>query len=129
MWLMNKLGRDYLDETDQTSCTAWNYHGSGIGNVESLAAVFLRNFHQAYVSAKAQGLPVGTYYPLVHCGTSFGNYKEMRIFLMHSAELREREEDPRQARPVVDGKLLIPEEVVHYSEWLHVMRDASRSNR
>ena len=24
---------------------------------------------------------------------------------------------------LVDGKLLIPEEVVHYSEWLHVMRD------
>jgi len=23
----------------------------------------------------------------------------------------------------VEGKLLIPEEVVHYSEWLHVMRD------
>ena len=46
----------------------------------SASAVFLRNFHQAYMSAKAQGLPVGTYYPLVHCGTSFGNYKEMRIF-------------------------------------------------
>ena len=88
MWLMNTLGVNYLDETDQTSCTAWNYHGSGIGNVVSLAAVFLRNFHQAYVSAKAQGLPEGTYFPLVHCGTSFGNYKEMRIFLMHSAELR-----------------------------------------
>ena len=55
MWLMNKLDVPYLDETDQTSCTAWNYHGSGIGNVVSLAAVFLRNFHQAYVSAKSQG--------------------------------------------------------------------------
>ncbi len=61
MWLMNKLNIRYIDETDQTSCTAWNYHGSGIGNVVSLAAVFLRNFHQAYVSAKAQGLPIGTY--------------------------------------------------------------------
>jgi len=89
MWLMNELGVNYLDETDQTSCTAWNYHGSGIGNVVSLAAVFLRNFHQAYMSAKSQGLDPGTYYPLVHCGTSFGNYKEMRIFLMHSAELGE----------------------------------------
>ena len=75
LWLMNRLGIEYLDETDQTSCTAWNYHGSGIGNLESLAAVFLRNFHQAYVAAKAQGLPDGYYYPLVHCGTSFGNYK------------------------------------------------------
>ena len=29
LWTMNQLGmvpgRDYLDETDQTSCTAWNY--------------------------------------------------------------------------------------------------------
>ena len=43
LWLMNKMDIEYLDETDQTSCTAWNYHGSGIGNLESLAAVFLRN--------------------------------------------------------------------------------------
>jgi len=110
MWLMNKLGVRYIDETDQTSCTAWNYHGSGIGNVVSLAAVFLRNFHQAYVSAKAQGLPIGTYYPLVHCGTSFGNYKEMRIFLMHSAELREQvKKILGKLGRLVDGKLLIPE--------------------
>ena len=46
------------------------------------------------------GARLGTYYPLVHCGTSFGNYKEMRIFLMHSAEAaRAGEEDSRQARP------------------------------
>ena len=123
LWLMNKLGTKYLDETDQTSCTAWNYHGSGIGNVVSLAAVFLRNFHQAYVSAKAQGLPEGTYYPLVHCGTSFGNYKEMRIFLMHSAELRaEVKKILGKLGRLIDGKLLIPEEIVHYSEWLHVSR-------
>ena len=90
LWLQNRLGTSYLDETDQTSCTAWNYHGSGIGNVESLAAVFLRNFHQAYVSGNAQGHDDGHFYPLVHCGTSFGNYKEIRGFLLHSAELRER---------------------------------------
>jgi len=123
MWLMNELGVNYLDETDQTSCTAWNYHGSGIGNVVSLAAVFLRNFHQAYVSAKAQGLPEGTYYPLIHCGTSFGNYKEMRHFLIHSAELREEvTKILGKLGRLIDGKLLIPEEIVHYSEWLHVMR-------
>jgi heterodisulfide reductase subunit B len=115
---------EYLDETDQTSCTAWNYHGSGIGNLESLAAVFLRNFHQAYVSAKAQGLPESYYYPLVHCGTSFGNYKEVRSYLLHSAKLRERVRAILQKLGrLVDGKLLIPEEVVHYSEWLHVMRN------
>ncbi len=124
LWLMNELGIRYLDETDQTSCTAWNYHGSGIGNLESLAAVFLRNFHQAYVAAKAEGKPEGYYYPLVHCGTSFGNYKEVRGYLLHSAELRERvTRILAKLGRLVDGKLLIPEEVVHYSEWVHVMRD------
>jgi heterodisulfide reductase subunit B len=124
LWLMNRLGIEYLDETDQTSCTAWNYHGSGIGNLESLAAVFLRNFHQAYVAARAQGLPDAYFYPLVHCGTSFGNYKEVRGYLLRSAKLREsvRKILGKLGR-LVDGKLLIPEEVVHYSEWLHVMRD------
>ena len=124
LWLMNEMGIRYLDETDQTSCTAWNYHGSGIGNLESLAAVFLRNFHQAYVAAKAEGKPEGYYYPLVHCGTSFGNYKEVRGYLLHSAELRERvTKILAKLGRLVDGKLLIPEEVVHYSEWVHVMRD------
>ena len=124
LWLMNELEVEYLDETDQTSCTAWNYHGSGIGNLESLAAVFLRNFHQAYVAGRAQGLPVGHYYPLVHCGTSFGNYKEVRQYLLHSAKLRERvKQILGKLGRLVDGKLLIPEEVVHYSEWVHVMRD------
>ena len=123
LWLMNKMGIEYLDETDQTSCTAWNYHGSGIGNIESLAAVFLRNFHQAYVAAKAQGLPASYYYPLVHCGTSFGNYKEVRGYLLRSAKLRESvTKILGKLGRLVDGKLLIPEEVVHYSEWLHVMR-------
>jgi heterodisulfide reductase subunit B len=123
LWLMNQLGTSYLDETDQTSCTAWNYHGSGIGNIVSLAAVFLRNFHQAYVAGKSRGLADGHYYPLVHCGTSFGNYKEVRHFLLHSPELREQvTKILGKLGRLVDGKLLIPEEVVHYSEWLHVMR-------
>jgi heterodisulfide reductase subunit B len=123
LWLMNKMDVEYLDETDQTSCTAWNYHGSGIGNLESLAAVFLRNFHQAYVASKAQGLDEGYYYPLVHCGTSFGNYKEVRGYLLHSAALREKvKKILAKLGRLVDGKILIPEEVVHYSEWLHVVR-------
>ena len=123
LWLMNEMDIKYLDETDQTSCTAWNYHGSGIGNIESLAAVFLRNFHQAYVSARAQGLPDGYFYPLVHCGTSFGNYKEVRAYLIHSAPLREKvKKILAKLGRLVDGKLLIPEEIVHYSEWVHMMR-------
>jgi heterodisulfide reductase subunit B len=130
LWLMNQLGTEYLDETDQTSCTAWNYHGSGIGNLESLAAVFLRNFHQAYVAAKAEGKPESYYYPLVHCGTSFGNYKEVRGYLIRSPKLRESVKKilGRLGR-LVDGKLLIPEEVVHYSEWLHVMRQQIAERR
>ncbi len=124
LWLMNQLEIPYLDETDQTSCTAWNYHGSGIGNVESLASIFLRNFHQAYVSSQTEGRDAGYYYPLVHCGTSFGNYKEIRGFLLHSAELRERvRKILAKLGRLVDGKILIPEEIVHYSEWVHVMRD------
>ncbi|MCB1749961.1 MAG: heterodisulfide reductase subunit B [Gammaproteobacteria bacterium] len=130
LWLMNKMDIRYLDETDQTSCTAWNYHGSGIGNLESLAAVFLRNFHQAYVSAQAEGRPAGYYYPLVHCGTSFGNYKEVREFLIHSPELREKvKKILGKLGRLVDGKLLIPEEIVHYSEWVHVMRERIREHQ
>jgi heterodisulfide reductase subunit B len=130
LWLMNKMDIRYLDETDQTSCTAWNYHGSGIGNLESLAAVFLRNFHQAYVSARAEGLPDGYYYPLVHCGTSFGNYKEVREYLLHSAELRERvTKILAKLGRLVDGKLLIPEEIIHYSEWVHVVRERIASHQ
>ncbi|WP_038018404.1 heterodisulfide reductase-related iron-sulfur binding cluster [Thermithiobacillus tepidarius DSM 3134] len=133
LWLMNELGqvpgRDYLDETDQTSCTAWNYHGSGIGNVESLAAVFLRNFHQAYVSGKQHGYGPGYFYPLVHCGTSFGNYKEVRKYLIESAELREKvKKILGKIGRLVDGKIVIPEEIVHYSEWLHVMRNRIASD-
>jgi heterodisulfide reductase subunit B len=76
------------------------------------------------VSAKAQGLPEGYYFPLVHCGTSFGNYKEMRSFLLHSPKLREEvKRILGKLGRLVDGKLLIPEEVVHYSEWVHVMRE------
>ncbi len=130
LWLQNMLETRYLDETDQTSCTAWNYHGSGIGNVVSLASVFLRNFHQAYVSAQAQGLPEGYYYPLVHCGTSFGNYKEMRSFLLHSPALREQVKTILgKLGRLVDGKLLLPEEVVHYSEWLHVVRERIKQHQ
>ncbi|XPG15226.1 heterodisulfide reductase-related iron-sulfur binding cluster [Thermithiobacillus tepidarius DSM 3134] len=129
IWFMNNMGLEYLDETDQTSCTAWNYHGSGIGNVESLAAVFLRNFHQAYVSGKQHGHDLGYYYPLVHCGTSFGNYKEIRKYLVESAELREKvTKILGKLGRLVDGKIVIPEEVVHYSEWLHVMRNRIASD-
>ena len=61
LWLMNEMDIKYLDETDQTSCTAWNYHGSGIGNLESLAAVFLRTQADRAIGrqAKPQGAIAG----------------------------------------------------------------------
>src|SRR5690606_36747959 len=48
---------------------------------------------------------------------------EIRGFLLHSAELRaEVKKILDKLGRLVDGKLLMPEEIVHYSEWLHVMR-------
>lgn len=111
MWFMNKLGLEYLDETHQTSCTAWNYHGSGTSNLVALASVAVRNWHRAYETG---------YFPLIHCGTSFGNYKEMRNLLIEHKDLRE---EVRRIMRKVGRDLVIPEEIVHYSEWLHVLRD------
>ncbi len=110
MWLMNRLGLEYLDESHQTSCTAWNYHGSGTSNLVALAAVAVRNWHRAYETG---------YYPLIHCGTSFGNYKEIRNLLVEHRELRD---EVRRILNKVGRELVIPEEIVHYSEWLHVLR-------
>jgi heterodisulfide reductase subunit B len=109
-WIARKLGLEYLDPTDQTSCTAWNYYASATSNAAAQAAVAHRNFAAAYETG---------YYPLIHCGTSYGHYKETREEIMHHGDLR------RQVRDVLDklGKpLVIPEEIVHYSEWVHVLR-------
>jgi heterodisulfide reductase subunit B len=47
----------------------------------------------------------------------------VREFLLLSSELRERvTKILGKIGRLIDGKLLIPEEVVHYSEWVHVMR-------
>ncbi len=110
IWLMNRLGLEYLDETHQTSCTAWNYHGSGTSNLVALASVAVRNWHRAYETG---------YFPLIHCGTSFGNYKEIRNLLVEHKELRD---EVRRIMAKVGRELVIPQEIVHYSEWLHVLR-------
>ena len=110
-WLQRQLGYDYLDPRDQTSCTAWNYYASSTSNPAAQAAVALRNFAQAYEDG---------YFPIIHCGTSYGHYKEVREELLHHQKLRS------QCRKIMDrlGKpMVFPEEVVHYSEWVHVMRD------
>jgi len=109
-WLHRKLGLRYHDPREQTSCTAWNYYASSASNPAAQAAIAVRNFAQAYQDG---------FFPLIHCGTSYGHYKEVRHELIHQPKLRE------QVRRIMDrfGKPMVyPEEVVHYSEWVHVMR-------
>lgn len=110
-WLNRKLGLEYNDPTDQTSCTAWNYYASATSNAAAQAAVAMRNFSAAGESG---------YFPIIHCATSFGHYKETREQLIHHPELR------RQVRDILaklGRKFIMPEEMVHYSEWVHVIRD------
>jgi heterodisulfide reductase subunit B len=110
-WLNRKLGMDYIDPTDQTSCTAWNYYASATSNPVAQGGVAMRNFAAAYETG---------YFPIIHCGTSYGHYKEVREEIVHHADLRD------QVRQIMDklGKpLVMPEEIVHYSEWVHAMRD------
>jgi heterodisulfide reductase subunit B len=109
LWIMNQLGRTYLNEPHQTSCTAWNYHGTATSNPVALAAVAARNFHRAYETG---------HFPLIHCGTSFGDYKEMRKLLVENEKVR------RKVREILKGmgrELVLPEEIVHYSEWVHAV--------
>ena len=110
-WLARQLGLGYHDPKDQTSCTAWNYYASATSNQAAQAAVALRNFGAAYESG---------FFPLIHCGTSYGHYKEVRAELVHDGDLR------KQVKGIMDklGKpFVMPEEIVHYSEWVYAMRD------
>lgn len=110
-WLNRFLGYDYFDPRDQTSCTAWNYYASATSNQAAQASVAMRNFAAAYETG---------YFPLIHCGTSYGHYKEVRHELVHNANLRRevREIMNKLGRPFV-----MPEEIVHYSEWMYAVRD------
>ncbi len=110
-WLNRQLGMDYLDPKDQTSCTAWNYYASATSNPVAQGGVAMRNFAAAYETS---------YFPIIHCGTSYGHYKEVREEIVHHKDLRD------QVRQIMDklGKpLVMPEEIVHYSEWVHVMKE------
>ena len=110
-WLNRKLGFDYHDPRDQTSCTAWNYYASSTSNSAAQAGIAVRNFSQAKIDG---------YFPVIHCGTSYGHYKETREQLLHYPVLR------RQVRKIMDRlkmPFVFPEEIVHYSEWVHAMRD------
>jgi heterodisulfide reductase subunit B len=109
-WLNRELGADYNDPRDQTSCTAWNYYASATSNAPAQAAVAMRNFAAAYDTG---------FYPVIHCGTSYGHYKEVREELVRHPDLRAQVRDilARMGKPLV-----MPEEMIHYSEWIHVMR-------
>ncbi len=110
-WLMRKLGYDYDDPRDQTSCTAWNYYASATSNPAAQAAVALRNFAAAYETG---------FYPLIHCGTSYGHYKDVRRELLGHPELRH---EVRKVLEKLGKPMVMPEEIVHYSEWIHALRD------
>jgi heterodisulfide reductase subunit B2 len=109
-WVMRKLGLDYNDPRDQTSCTAWNYYASATSNAAAQAAVAMRNF----AAAKETG-----YFPLIHCGTSYGHYKEVREELLRHPELRA---EVRRILAKLGKEMVMPEEIVHYSEWFYAMR-------
>ncbi len=110
-WLTRKLGYDYIDPKDQTSCTAWNYYASATSNVAAQGGVAMRNFAAAYETG---------YFPLIHCGTSYGHYKEVRHEIVHHADVRSQ---VRDIMAKLGKPLVMPEEIVHYSEWVHAVRD------
>jgi heterodisulfide reductase subunit B len=109
-WVNRKLGIEYEDPRDQTSCTAWNYYASATSNAAAQAAVAVRNFAAAYESGA---------FPIIHCGTSFGHYKEVRHELLAHDGLRE---EVRRVMDALGKPLVLPEEMVHYSEWFYAMR-------
>ncbi len=109
-WVMRKLGLEYEDPRDQTSCTAWNYYASATSNAAAQASVAARNFAAAYQTG---------FFPLIHCGTSYGHYKEVREELLLHPELRAQ---VRDIMAKLGKPLVIPEEIVHYSEWFWAMR-------
>ncbi len=109
-WLHRQFEIDYIDPTDQTSCTGWNYYASGTSNPVAQLAVMSRNFAAAYETG---------YYPLIHCGTSFGHYKECREEIVHHPAYRA---EVRRVLEKLGKPLVVPEEIVHYSEWVHAMR-------
>jgi heterodisulfide reductase subunit B len=109
-WVNRKLGIDYEDPRDQTSCTAWNYYASATSNAAAQAAVALRNFAAAYETGN---------FPIIHCGTSFGHYKEVRHEILAHDKLRE---EVRRVLDALGKPMVLPEEMVHYSEWFYAMR-------
>ncbi|MHB8657602.1 MAG: heterodisulfide reductase-related iron-sulfur binding cluster [Solirubrobacteraceae bacterium] len=109
-WVNRKLGIEYEDPRDQTSCTAWNYYASATSNAAAQASVAMRNFAAAYETGN---------FPIIHCGTSFGHYKEVRHEILAHDKLRD---EVRRVMDALGKPLVLPEEMIHYSEWFHAMR-------
>jgi heterodisulfide reductase subunit B len=116
-WLHRKLGLEYDDPRDQTSCTAWNYYASATSNAAAQAAVAMRNFAAAHETG---------YFPQIHCATSYGHYKEVRAELVHHPELRHQ---VRQILAKMGKPFVMPEEIVHYSEWVYAVRHELATRR
>ncbi|MDH5403050.1 MAG: heterodisulfide reductase-related iron-sulfur binding cluster [Candidatus Heimdallarchaeota archaeon] len=110
-WIARKLGLSYHNPEEQTSCTGWNYYASATSNAEAQVAVAARNFGQAYQDG---------YFPLIHCGTSYGHYKEVRQQMIDHPEYRVK---ARKIMKKFGKELVMPEEIVHYSEWVHALKD------
>jgi len=110
LWIQRQLGLDYFDPKNQTSCTAWNYYASQTSNPVAQAAVGVRNFAEAHKDG---------YFPLIHCGTSYGHYKDVREEILHHPELREK---LKRVMDKLKLPVVFPEEVVHYSEWIYAIR-------
>lgn len=108
-WLHQKLGLKYFNPTEQTSCTGWNYYASATSNAAAQVSVAARNFGEAYNDG---------YFPLIHCGTSYGHYKEVRQELVDHPDLRAK---ARKIMKLMGKELVMPEEIVHYSEWVHAV--------
>jgi heterodisulfide reductase subunit B len=110
-WLHQKMGLTYFNPTEQTSCTGWNYYASATSNAAAQVSVAARNFGEAYQDG---------YFPMIHCGTSYGHYKEVRQELVDHPDLRAK---ARKIMAKFGKELVMPEEIVHYSEWVHAVRD------
>jgi heterodisulfide reductase subunit B len=110
-WLNKALGFKYYNPTEQTSCTAWNYYASATSNQVAQASVAMRNFAQAYEDGS---------FPMIHCGTSYGHYKEVRQELLYSEPTRRK---TKKILKTLGKEMIMPEEIVHYSEWIHAVKD------
>src|SRR3989304_2840506 len=120
-WLVQRVPEPWLGVTTKYGrikkipvARTWHHKSCGqCGHIPaSSTSIFwlIRKLGAAYESG---------YFPVIHCGTSYGHYKEVREELVHSAQLRD------EVRRICDklGKpFVMPEEIVHYSEWIYAMR-------